>query len=454
MISKLKHLLNDDGMKARTFRGTLLTGVSFGTQNLVRLGGNLILTRILFPEAFGLMALVYVVLSAARTFSDVGLNVVVIQDKDGDDPLFLNTAWVLQIIRGLLLAIIISLCAGPIAVFYEQPELAPILIVIGLSSIIQGLNSTRIALARRELKLGRITALELVTQLIGLGATIAFALYLQSVWALVIGYLIGTSTLAILSHLMLPGPRNRLAFHKPYVGRMLRFGGFIFIASAGTFLLTQGDRVILGKLVTLEELALYTIAFFLATVPILLAQMLSGKIVFPLYSRRSPWENESNRQNIFKMRRILTSVTFCGLVFFALIGDPLVQLLYDPRYQGAGPLVAFLALAHFPQSVMTDHKQIAMAAGHSGKYAFITMMLACAQLGAMLFFGSLFGLNGVVLGLGIAPLIVYPALVWLILPYRGWDVWHDLGFGLLFAAFIGFEYTRGMFDFLWDSGVM
>ena len=106
--------------------------------------------------------------------------------------------------------------------------------------------------------------------------TIALALYLQSVWALVIGYIIGTSTMAILSHVMLPGPPNRIAFHRPYVGRMLRFGGFVFIASAGSFLLTQGDRVILGKLVTLEQLGLYTIAFFLAVVPIQLAQALSG----------------------------------------------------------------------------------------------------------------------------------------------------------------------------------
>lgn len=448
MISKFKQLLAGDGMKSRAFRSTLLTGFSVGSQNLIRLAGNLILTRLLFPEAFGLMAIVYVVLSAVRTFSDLGLTASIVQDEKGSDPLFLDTAWSMQIIRGLILALLIWALASPIANFYEQPELALILPVIGVSTFIQGFNSTQVATARRNLLLGRLTALELTKQVVGLIATIALVFYLQSVWALVYGFVIGTIVMAVLSHVMLPGHRNRPAFHWPYVTRMLRFGVFIFMSSAGTFFLTQGDRLVLGKITTLEELGFYTIAFFLATVPIILAQALSSKVVFPLYSRRSPWKSEQNRQNVFKMRRIITGITVLGLMFFSLIGDPLVALLYDPRYAPAGAMVALLAISHLPLAIVSDHRQVALAAGHSGKYALISIMMASAQMGAMLLFGSWYGLNGVILGIAIAPLLIYPLLVWLILPYKGWDILHDMGFGALALAFAVFQYSRGTFDFL------
>lgn len=453
MISKFKKLLAEDGMKARAVRGTLLTGFSTGAQNLIRLGGNLILTRLLFPEAFGLMAIVYVVLSAVRTFSDIGLTASVVQHEKGGDPLFLDTAWSLQIIRGLLLSIVIWLLAAPIAGFYEQPELAAILPVIGLSTFIQGFNSMQIATARRDLLLGRLTFLELAKQVLGLMATILLVMYFRSVWALVYGFLFGTVVLAVLSHLVLPGRKSRLGFHWPYARGMLQFGAFIFLSSAGAFFLTQGDRIILGKITSMEELGIYTIAFFLATVPILLAQALSNKIVFPLYARRSPWKSEANRRNVFKARRLITGITFAGLIFFALVGQALAEFLYDPRYHSAGQMIALLAIAHMPIAIVADHREVALAAGHSGKYALISLTLAAAQMGTMMLFGSWFGLNGVIVGIAVAPLLIYPALIWLVRPYKGWDKLHDFGFALLALAFALVEYQLGAFDFMTSNSV-
>jgi hypothetical protein len=63
---------------------------------------DLILTRLLFPEAFGLMALVQVFMGGLQMFSDLGVNMSIIQSKRGEDPDFLNTAWTFQILRGLI----------------------------------------------------------------------------------------------------------------------------------------------------------------------------------------------------------------------------------------------------------------------------------------------------------------------------------------------------------------
>ena len=103
MKQRVKSLLSGDGLRAKAMRGSAMTIISFGGQNVLRLGSNLILTRLLFPEAFGLMALVQVFMGGLQMFSDLGIQASIIQNSRGDDPDFLNTAWTIQVIRGTCL---------------------------------------------------------------------------------------------------------------------------------------------------------------------------------------------------------------------------------------------------------------------------------------------------------------------------------------------------------------
>ncbi|CAN0598057.1 unnamed protein product, partial [Ectocarpus sp. 12 AP-2014] len=201
-----------DGFSARALRGTILMGISFTGQNVIRLVSNLILTRLLFPEAFGLMALVQVVLSGVTLFSDFGFRDSVVQDSRGEDPDFLNTTWTLQILRGLVLGLAVVLLAYPVANFYEEPLLGDILLLVAIVPIFQGLNSTNIMTADRQLTLGRLTFLMIGAQVFGLIMTVSLAWWLHSVWALAIGNIATALALAVLSHLVLPGIRNRIHF--------------------------------------------------------------------------------------------------------------------------------------------------------------------------------------------------------------------------------------------------
>ncbi|HBB84471.1 MAG TPA: polysaccharide biosynthesis protein, partial [Sulfitobacter sp.] len=85
---------------ARALRSTSWIVLSYGGAQAIRLASNLILTRLLFPEAFGLMALIQVVIVGLTLFSDVGIGPSIAQSKRGDDRDFLNTAWTIQAIRG------------------------------------------------------------------------------------------------------------------------------------------------------------------------------------------------------------------------------------------------------------------------------------------------------------------------------------------------------------------
>lgn len=412
-------------------RSALLTGLSFASANLMRLAGNLILTRILFPEAFGIMALVQVVMTGLNMFSDIGVRASIVQNARGTDPVFLDTAWSLQIGRGVLLWAATWVLAAPIAAFYEAPILAQLLPVAGLTALLQGMYSTKLALADRALTLGRVTAIEISTALVNLGVVIALALIWQSVWALVIGGLTAPLLTLLLSHLALPGHSNRLRFDLSAARELMGFGKYIFLSTLAGFLLSQADRAILGKYVSLSDLALYNIAFMFASIPLLVLRRMNDKVVFPLYSQRPPTDSPENYRNIARARALIIAPTMGLAAVLALFGHPLIEWLYDPRYEAAGVLVVLIAVASLPNLAISPYGAMILAAGHSGRFAAMMILLAGMRVLALLIGVAQFGLIGAALAPLVSTLLLYPAVIGFIRPYRGWVPGQDLAFSLI-----------------------
>ena len=109
--ARLLRRFQGDGLSARATRGTFISSGAFVLENLFRLVSNLILTRLLFPEDFGLMSLVMVVIAGLQMFADLGISASIVQDDRGDDRRFLDTAWTVQIGRGAVLWLATALCA-------------------------------------------------------------------------------------------------------------------------------------------------------------------------------------------------------------------------------------------------------------------------------------------------------------------------------------------------------
>lgn len=428
VIDRLNGYLSGDGYQARAIRGTLLTFLNFGGQNFLRLASNLILTRLLFPEAFGLMALVGVVLTGVTMFSDLGLHHSIIQDKRGEDRDFLDTAWTFQIIRGVVLAIAVMLLARPLAAFYEEPLLAEILMVSALLPLIKSLHSTNFALANRKLHLGRITVLMLGSKTVSIVAMIVLAWWLQSVWALVIGPLIGAAALVVLTHTAMPGDRNRIRFEADAARRLISFGKYIFLSTVATFFVQQGDKAILGKFVDLDELGFFRIAFFFASVPIALAQAMQARVIYPLYARRPPGESAEYKRKIDKARFALTGGLVAAAAFLGFTGDWLVRLLYDVRYYDAGPILVLIAVFTLPNLIMISYFRLPLASGRSGRYAIFTVTQAVLQTLMLLVTVPTYGVAAAAMVPGITMALTYPLLVWIIWPFKGWDPVHDIVF--------------------------
>lgn len=352
--------VKDPGIKELAIRSSFWALGGNMTQQGIRFGSNLLLAYLLLPEAFGLMAVVNVVLIGLQMFSDIGIGPSIIQHKRGEDPAFYNTAWTIQVIRGFVLGLAAIVVVAPLlhlvggllpsdttdgaAPVYTDPQLLPLICVGALTAVFSGFNSTKLFTANRKLTIGRLTLMEVSVQVVGVAVMAYWAWQYQSVWALIGGSLVTSFLKMVLSHAMLPGPNNRLHFEREAFGELYRYGRWIFLSTAALFIAAQGDRLLLGIYISKTVLGVYSIAYFLSEA---LAQMIgfvTRRVFLPVFSRVVRDKPDSLRENYYKVRLRLDALTLPAAGALMVLGSDIVTTLYPEKYAAAGPMLEVLAI--------------------------------------------------------------------------------------------------------------
>lgn len=337
---------DDEEVRQVALRGTLWTLLGYGGQQVLRLGSNLVLAYLLFPEAFGVMALVNIFLIGIEMFSDFGVWRSCIQNPRGDDPKFLGTAYTLQAVRGVALWICTCLLAWPYASFYEEPMLFPYLVVLGFGSALRGFESTAVYTLNRQVAVRPLTLLDLSARFAQAVVMVVWAMVDPSVWALVGGGVMYTVWRLFGSHVFL-GRTARFAWEPEARTELVRFGKWVIGSSIVMFLTVNADRLILGKFITKEELGIYSIAFGYTSIVGAVVIELADRVLFPILSRA---QQEPKRvMALFVESRRVVLWAAAGLCAAIVFGAPLFfELVYDARYHGAGQISQWLVVYTWP----------------------------------------------------------------------------------------------------------
>lgn len=399
-------------LRSRAVHSGAWIGVGFGIQKVLQLGSNLILTRLLFPEAFGLMALATVFLVGLQMFSDIGLKPAVIRDPRGDDPEFLNTAWTIQVARGLLLCVIGAAIAYPISLIYGQPILFPLLAVLSTTAAINGFVSIGMATAERQLDFRKITIVQVVGQVASIALLVTLAYGLKSVWALAAGNILGSALTVVVGHIVLQGHRHRFQLDPKAAKSLIHFGKWIFLSTVVTFLGGEGLRAIQAGFLTPAEFGILAIAYTIAAIPIELSVKLTASIGLPAFSEA--YRNDVNRLTdvLHKFRKRVLTFSFGLVAIVAFTSEKLVAILYDDRYQAAGALVVAITLSNATALIFLGYNNALLALGKSRTYSSVMVISTVLRiLGTMVGFQT-FGILGMILGVGAANIITL-LMVWL-----------------------------------------
>lgn len=379
----------------------------YGMSLALRLVSSVVLSRLFSPEYFGLMTLLTTVLIGLNLFSHIGLADSVIQSPRGDEPVFLNTTWTLQALRGTGLWVLTILLAWPVARFYHEPRIIVLLPVLGFGCVIAGFASTSLLNLARHMGVGKTSMLEFIGQVVYFVVALIWALFDPSLWALVGGKIASELARTVISFFIMPDLRPRFVLDKECVHSLFHFGKWILIGTALTFLATQSDRLILGKLVSIEALGVYGVAFALSDMPRQIIAMFCMRVGFPFLARFAQQPRDDYRSIFLKYRLPVLAVGGLGLVLIVCTGDQLVLHLYDHRYRAAAWMVSVLALGLW-HTILYSTLSPAILALSKAHYNAIANLAYCISLFTLIPLGfHYYGILGAVVAVAIGDLPVY-----------------------------------------------
>ena len=434
-------LLISTKQPAPSLRSRIVTAMSWvlgghGASQALRLCSNLIMTRLLVPEMFGVMALANVLIVGLALFSDMGLRQNIVQSHRGNDPVFLNTAWTVQIIRGafiylLALALVFVLhfmnVSGrlPVNSVYADPILPYVIAVLSFTAFINGFESTKLATANRNLLLGLVVRVELLSLVAGLGFKITWAFVDRSIWALVGGALFVSTLKVVLTHAVLPGEKNKLCWDTDAFSDIFHFGKWVFLTSILFFLVANGDRLLLGVLVDPSTLGLYAIAFFIVNSIQQVIGKIAGSVAFPAFSEVARERLSELKQTYYKFRLPIDAITLFSAGFLFITGHLLIYLLYDARYHDSGYMIEILSLSLF----MERYTLVGQCFISIGKPKLLVPLLSARFISMIVLLPTLnmlFGFEGILWAVALHRLALLPVFFYLKIKNMIFDLKREL----------------------------
>ena len=400
------------GRARLAIRGTAWVAAEYGTSQVFRLASTLVLARYLLgPEAFGFVALVNVFLAGLEMLSDFGVGPNVVQHARGDDDAFLNTAFTIQVFRALALWLIAAALAYPFAVFYEQPSLFPLALAAAFGIAVRGFASPRVWRLNRQVRRGPLAVLTMSAEAISFTVAMVWALVSPTAAALVAGALASAATLTVGSYL-LPGHRVAFRWDRLAARDILRFGAWISIASGTYFLSGQGERLILGKFVTAQELGCFSVALMLATGPSRGLEQMVGQVLFPLIAQSAREDADLAARYYRRARLLFLGIGAVMVVGFISLSQPLVAWLLPPRYLMTGWMLQIIGARAGFDVFGAPSSALLLARGLSMYSAVGNVVRLVFLLGGLYVAFTWFALPQAILVLAMSPLAIYlPAVM-------------------------------------------
>lgn len=422
------------------------------TTQVIRFATSLIMTRLLVPEAYGLIALAGVFIYGLHFFTDIGFGQNLVQNKRSDTA-FVNTVWTMRALHGsaiwllsILLGLGIKLLNGldtfPVGSVYADPLLPNLIIAIGFCSVISGLESTKLMIGVRNLSIKANILIRISSQIIGLIAMVVFAYYYRSVWALVLGQVVVSLVQSICSHKLIEGEKNQFQWDKSAVKEVFHFGKWIFFCSILAFIYSASDKLLLAGLVDAKTLGYYAIATLLAFAIKDLVVNLIVSVGFPTLSETYRDRPESLKSVFYKLRVPIDAVSFLLMGFIFASSTTIVEILYDDRYASAGWMLQIFALIFFELRYKLSGECFrAMGKPNLITYLIFLDIVLLYALGYFLF--NLFGIKGIVLAFATSSIGTIPLVLYLMKKFGILDIRRELlqlplipvgyGLGLLFV---------------------
>ncbi len=389
-----------------------IAGFSWQTaQKILTAGLSLVkifvLARLLTPEQFGLFSLVMIALGTTESFTQTGVNITILQSKQ---PVryFLDTAFVISIIRGFIIGTLMIIMGYLIANYYGEATLIPMIAVASLVPIIKGFINPAIISWQKNLQFARDSLFASLRLLIEASTQIALAFWLQSVWALIFGVIVAAAFEVILSFLML---NERPVFHYIKSRGLMIFQNarWLSLSSLLNYLNDNADDFLLGKIVGTHRLGIYHNAYALSHKVNYELSKSAYHGIMPIFSKLIQDREQARLRRAF-YKSVFSTLALAGFLSLPLLFFPdlLVRLLLGDKWLEATKIVPWLALAGLIHTVANLTYSLLVA---KKQYLYLNLHMISSLLlmvALIMLLGRSHGLLGAVIGVVLARGLTLP----------------------------------------------
>jgi len=321
---------------------------------------TIILARLLAPEDFGLLGIAMLAIATLETFSQTGFQAALIQKKENVES-YLDTAWTVSAIRGVLVFLILFFSAPLVATFFNSPQATLVIKVIAVSTFLSGFRNIGIIFFQKDLEFNKQFSYELSATLVDLTIAITLAFILRNVWALVLGGLAANFVRLFMSYILHPY-RPHVRFEKGEFKELFGFGKWVLGSSILFFLVTQGDDMFLGKMLGVTALGFYQMAYLISNLPATEITHVISQVTFPAYSKLQN-DMQRLREAYLDALQLTTfiSIPLAGGIF--ILAPDFTQIFLGEKWMPMVPAMQVLALAGLVRSIAATPGKIFHAIG-------------------------------------------------------------------------------------------
>jgi O-antigen/teichoic acid export membrane protein len=299
---------------------------------VLRMAGNVLLTRLLTPEAFGVMGMIISVMMVLTMLSDFGFASFIIRHEKGEDPKFLDVIWTIRLVQSVVQSAVMLAGSVPIALALGKPSMAMPIAVCAPLFILNAICPMSALLAQRQGLIRKACTIDLGALAIQIAFNLSLAIVLRDYRALIIGLYVGAAAKALLTLVLLP-LRSRIAYDRETAREFFGFSRVIMASTLITLLISQSDKILFARLFSFADFGVYMLAANLALAAQPFGHDYVSRLFYPTVSRTWRKRPEQLPDIFYAKRNRMYRLLYAGAGFVIGAAPLIFAVLFDRRYE-------------------------------------------------------------------------------------------------------------------------
>ncbi|MBP6342888.1 MAG: MOP flippase family protein [Candidatus Omnitrophica bacterium] len=339
-----------DDLKSKAIAGLSWSFIGQIVKQVCQFGVNVALARLLLPADFGLVAMASVFIYFASIFADMGVSSALIQRKNVTQAHWSSAFW-LNVMIGMILAVFFYLCAPLIANFYNHPKLADVIAVLSVHFFLSSFTIIQQTMLTKNMEFYSLMIRDIVSVFLSGLVAIYLAFKGWGVWSLVVQILVST----VLNNIFLwtsSSWRPSFIFSISALKDFLAFSVNLTAYQVINYFARNMDQVLIGKFLGSEVLGYYSLAYKLMMLPLQNISWVLSKVMFPVLSKVND-DRERLQRAYLKMLKSISILTFPLMTFLYVLAPELIRVIYGTKWSAVSDLIRILCFCGMFQSLGT-----------------------------------------------------------------------------------------------------